>query len=111
MSPPPKLKTVTVLLQEKKGEKKEYPVLLKAFLVSLDKVMSEAAAVTMLAAEPKTDILSTGSKLATGTSTPVAVSTTPTAVQSTGATPASQAGAISQKGGSPNVQPTTTPGN
>ncbi len=46
------LKTVTVLLQEKKGEKKEYPVLLKAFLVSIDKVLAEAAPVTLIASEP-----------------------------------------------------------
>ncbi len=47
------LKAVTVLLQEKKSEKKEYPVLLKAFLVSIDKVLAEAAPVTLLASEPK----------------------------------------------------------
>ena len=104
------LKTVTVLLQEKKGEKKEYPVLLKAFLVSIDKVMAEAAPVTLLAAEPKMNATLLGSNPNTAATGQTTVSSAPAAVQSGSSSQASQAGDDSQKGGSPNVQPTPTPG-
>jgi len=46
------IKTIMVLLQEKKGEKKEYPVLLKAVLKSADRVIAEAAPVTLTAPPP-----------------------------------------------------------
>jgi hypothetical protein len=45
------LKSLTILLQDKKGEKKEYPVLLKAVLSAADKVVAEATPVTVLASE------------------------------------------------------------
>lgn len=86
------IKTVTVLLQNKKGEKKEYPVLLKAVLKSLDKVMSEASAVTMIPSEAKPE-----TKAA-----PAAAADAPSTV----------AGAAnSQKGGSSNAQPAPSSGN
>ena len=48
------MKTVTVLLREKKDEKKSYPVVLKAVLKSNDQVLTEASPVTLLAVDPLT---------------------------------------------------------
>jgi hypothetical protein len=45
-------KNVTILLQDKKDGKKEYPVVLKAVLKSKDKVIAEAAPVTLQKSDP-----------------------------------------------------------
>ena len=45
-------KTITILLASKKGEKKEYPVVLNASLKTVDRTIADAAPVTMLASEP-----------------------------------------------------------
>lgn len=45
-------KTVTVLLSSKKGEKKEYPVVLNASLKTVDRSIADAAPLTMLVSEP-----------------------------------------------------------
>jgi hypothetical protein len=45
-------KTITVLLASKKGEKKEYPVVLNASLKTVDRTIADAAPVTMMASEP-----------------------------------------------------------
>ncbi len=46
------LKTITVQLSSKKGEKKEYPVVLNASLKTVDRTVADALPVTLLAAEP-----------------------------------------------------------
>ena len=53
------MKNVTILLQDKKSGKKEYPVVLKAILKSKDKVIAEAAPVTLQKAEAATSDAST----------------------------------------------------
>ena len=89
------MKTVTVLLQNKKGEKKEYPVVLKGVLKSLDKVMAEASPVTMIAAEPK----------------PGAPAPAKPGAAAAANGPATGGADSSQKGGSSNAQPAPAAGN
>jgi hypothetical protein len=87
---------VTVLLENKKNEKKDYPLVLKAVLKSNDKVVSEALPVTLLASEPKAP------------TTPAALTNTAGEPVSTGSgTPAK---GVSQEGGLPNATPAATPG-
>jgi hypothetical protein len=97
------MKTITFLLQNKKGEKKDYPVLLKAVLKSTDKVMTQAAPVTLIASEPKPE------------NKPAAITSTPSSGQSptgsAGATNTPQAKDVSKESGSPNGQTTPTTGN
>jgi photosystem II stability/assembly factor-like uncharacterized protein len=45
-------KTIKILLASKKGEKKEYPVVLNASLKTVDRTIADAAPVTMLVSEP-----------------------------------------------------------
>jgi hypothetical protein len=47
------LKSVNVQIQLKKGEKPDYPVVLKALLKFNDRVLSEAAPLTLLTKPPK----------------------------------------------------------
>ncbi len=131
------LKTVTVLLQDKKGEKKEYPVILKAVLKSTDKTIAEAAPVTLMASEPKPGAqaapanptatvapappakptASSSGSISPSGQAPSAGSTPSTSPGQTGspqaspgqATPGGSGG--SQEGGAANVQPTPSPGN
>ncbi len=88
------LKTITVLLQEKKGEKKEVPAVLRAQLKSNDQVMMEAAPVTLLSPEP---------------------SAAPRPAPSSTKVPSGKVldldSVDSPQGGPPHVQPTSTPGN
>ena len=95
------MKTITVLLEDKKGEKKEYPVILKGVLKSTDKVIAEAAPVTLISSEPKL-----GPRAALFPATPVATASgipaQPTAVPTNGND--------SEQGGAPSAQPTPTPG-
>lgn len=85
------IKTLTVTLQEKKGEKKEYPVTLKAILKSTDRVIAESSPVTLnkpdVPAEPQT----------TPPSSSLRPAVPPKALMN------------QQKGGLPNVQPSPTP--
>jgi hypothetical protein len=100
------LKTLTVLLQEKKGEKKEYPVLLKAVLKSTDKVIAEAAPVTLLASEPKE------TPGTTTTTTPAPAGKTPVlTAPANNATPqkVDADSQDSEESGTPSAQPTPTP--
>ncbi len=97
------IKTITVLLQDKKGEQKEYPVLLKAVLKSTDKVIAEAVPVTLIASEPKPVI-----QAARAITTP-ATTTVSTAPAKPAATPGNADD--SEEGGAPNVQPTPAPRN
>src|SRR5665213_2092159 len=62
-------KTVTVLLSSKKGEKKEYPVVLNASLKTVDRSIADAAPLTMLVSEP-TPVLTPTAMLPTATTTP-----------------------------------------
>lgn len=95
------LKTVTFQFKDKKGEKKEYPVLLKAVLKSTDKVIAEAAPVTLVYLEPK--ILP---HVAPPISTPtVAASRLP---GKSAAAPTD--GDDSEEGDASNAQPSPTPG-
>jgi photosystem II stability/assembly factor-like uncharacterized protein len=94
------VKTVTFLLRSKKGEKKDYPVLLKAVLKSTDKVMQESAPVTLIAAEPKAE-----NHLASTTPTPAAGK--PIAVPINTPGPKDN----SNNGGSTNASSSPTPGN
>jgi photosystem II stability/assembly factor-like uncharacterized protein len=98
------LKTVTVLLQEKKGEKKEYPVLLKAFLVSIDKVLAEAAPVTLLASEP------TENATPDSESTPAAKGTVLTVPAKNPVSQEVDVDEDASESGAPNAQPAPTPG-
>jgi hypothetical protein len=95
------VKTITVLLQDKKGEKKEYPVLLKGVLKSTDKVIAEAAPVTLIVAEPKP-----APRAASPLSTPLAAS----AVSVKAATTPEDKD-DPEEGDNPNVQPTPAPRN
>lgn len=97
------LKSITVLLQDKKGEKKEYPVILKGVLKSTDKVIAEAAPVTLVASEPKPV---PHAALLTSTSTPTTASTV-----SVKPTAAPRDAGDSEEGGATNVQPTPSPRN
>jgi photosystem II stability/assembly factor-like uncharacterized protein len=100
------LKTVTVLLQEKKGEKKEYPVLLKAFLVSIDKVLAEASPVTLLASEPEENATPSSGSMP-GSASKGTVSAAPAK------NPTSQEVDVDEdasESGAPNAQPAPTPG-
>ncbi len=90
------MKTVTILLDSKKNEKKEYPVILKAVLKSADRVISEAIPLTLIAAEPTV--------IPTNVATPSMANATPSTK------PTSQAGDLPQ-GGSSNAKPVPTPGN
>ncbi len=133
------LKTLSFLLEDKKGEKKDYPVILQAVLKSTDKTIAEAAPVTLMASEPKRTGQTTPSSgsmspsgqalpasTATAVPTPPAKPTAPSSgatsptVQASSAGPASppQAGpgqattgnaGNPQQGGASNVQPTPTP--
>ena len=87
------VKTITVLLQEKKNEKKDFPVLLKAVLKSTDKLLTEALPVTLLSApsaQPKPPPI------------PLPLPAGKLTVQNK---------VDLQKGGSTLAQPTSTPGN
>jgi len=88
------MKTVTIILQEKKGEKKEYPVVLKALLKSSDRVLTEAAPVTLIAGESPV---------------PHGLPSGPLPLPK--GRPAPQHEVDLEKGGLTDVQPTTTPGN
>jgi photosystem II stability/assembly factor-like uncharacterized protein len=63
-------KTITILLVSKKGEKKEYPVVLNASLKTVDQTVTDAAPVTMLVSEPKPVFSPTVTTLPTATTTP-----------------------------------------
>lgn len=100
------MKKLTILLQEKKGEKREYPALLKADLRFNDKVIAEAAPVTLTAPAAPSPAKSPAPKAVSGV--PPAASPVPSPV-----TPAATAGGGDnpQKGGSADAQPSPTPGN
>lgn len=95
------LKTITFQFQDKKGEKKEYPVILKAVLKSTDKVIAEAAPVTLMASEPKA---------APTAVKPIPTTTTPVSQNPAKPTATTAAGDDSDQGGAPNAQPTPSPG-
>lgn len=108
------LKSLTILLQDKKGEKKEYPVVLKGILTAADKVAAEAAPVTVLASEksvvqavetstPKTTLLPK-KKLVSATTVDLM---TPTP----DATPATWKDDNTPTGGSTDAKPTPAGGN
>lgn len=90
------IKTLTVLIQNKKGEKKEYPVLLEAVLKSTDKVIAEAESVTLIAAESKAG------------ATPTQATPSPKDTPPPANSPADSKG--STEGGTPIAQPSSTPG-
>ncbi len=64
-------KNITVLLVSKKGEKKEYPVVLNASLKTEDRTIVDAVPVTLIASEPKF-VSTTVSSSSSSTLTPMA---------------------------------------
>ena len=94
------IKTVNILLQDKKGEKKEYPVVLKGVLKSTDKVIAEAAPVTLISSEPKSGP-HTVTPISTPTVAPSHFSAKPTA------TPQDEDDSV--EGDASNAQPTPAP--
>lgn len=97
------MKTVTFQLQDKKGEKKEYPVLLKGVLKSTDKVAAEAAPVTLVALEPKPAPPHAVPVIPTSTPAASHVSAKPTATPDDGDDP--------EEGDASNAQPAPAPRN
>ena len=92
---PSEMKTVTVLIHDKKNEKKEFPVILKAVLRSVDKITSEAAPVTLLRSDPAVPVKRF----------------VPLITPNFPATPSVKKNPASGKGGNENAQPTVAPGN
>ena len=120
------MKSITLQLQSKKGEKKEFPVVLKAVLRALDRDLAEAAPVTVMASEPpaepvepSTEPKKTGIKAPKAGNPAVAAPAAaapagkdPTPAQSGPATtPAASGGELSNEKPPANAKPVGTPGN